>query len=114
MNTPSDALVFDSLVAQPHLQDSSVSVCNRSLSMQPKQTFEFLSSWVLPSEQHWGFRVTADFASGNFSWANSGSESKHTKIVSPAMLALLAIANDDQVQSAKPKSICESLRDLLR
>lgn len=100
----SDPFVLDSLFAQQHVRESGISVCQRSAAMQPEQAFVFLSDWVLPSKQHRGFRIPADFASENFSWANTNGISKRARIVSPAI---------DLIELSKRVHRADELRDLI-
>ena len=61
----SDGLVLDAIFQQQHLSESGISVCDHARALPEQHGFEFLLRWVLPNDQHRGFRVTTDFVSAN-------------------------------------------------
>ncbi|WP_442505324.1 DUF1583 domain-containing protein [Novipirellula sp. SH528] len=81
----SDGLALDALFAQQHIPESGVLICNHASSMPQRRAFELLSDWVLPNDQHSGFRVTADYVSLNHSDPATSPPQPAGRIVSPAI-----------------------------
>jgi len=57
----SDGRALDRIFAGQHLPESALTVHRRARAMQPESRLTFLSRWVLPGEDHAGFRLTIGF-----------------------------------------------------
>ncbi len=57
----SDGRALDRIFAGQHLPESALTVHRRAQAMQPEARLTYLSRWVLPGEDHAGFRMIVGF-----------------------------------------------------
>ncbi|EMI22135.1 protein containing DUF1581 [Rhodopirellula maiorica SM1] len=102
----SDGLALDALFAEQHIAESGVLIRDRARSMSRQRAFKFLTDWVLPNDQHSGFRVTTDYV--------ASSPQSSARIVSPA-IQWIRLANElkkiDEIRTAISQSRIHSQRD---
>lgn len=88
-----DGHALDALFADQHIPENGILICNRALSLPQQRAFELLSDWVLPNDQHSGFRVTSDYVAPEHTSAAASQTQPGGRIVSPAIL-WLRLANE--------------------
>ncbi|WP_372721974.1 DUF1583 domain-containing protein [Novipirellula sp.] len=88
-----DGHATDAVFAEQHIPESGILICGRARSLPQRRAFELLTDWILPNDQHSGFRVTTDYVAPDYTAAATPPTQSGGQIVSPAIL-WLRLANE--------------------
>lgn len=110
-----DSLAKWTVFQDEAFQDNSIAIHDSAAAMPVAQRFEFLANWVLPSDLHPTFRVTARFGSTNPSPAspvevhNSDAGSDAVERLTPGVAVLSPAV--ELVEAARRSGRLDQLRD---